>query len=239
MRSQAFSGPVASALAQIATGSDSVRLRMRIWTVLSGVDDPNLIAPLLVTLENDANDAVRIEAALRLIESFRDAPGVQEALEYAVENDASESVRKRIRFATLSEAEREQELRATILNTNASHRERSWALREFRFNDGEYRDLDSEIVVSMVDMARSADTARARYLVWINFTGTEDVYVVEALIEELEEASKDDMKSLAVRELGSFLDYPGVREALEQVAARDASLKIREMASQALDGPNR
>jgi hypothetical protein len=47
------------------------------------------------------------------------------------------------------------------------------------------------------------------------------------------------MKTLAVRELGRFLGYSGVREALERVAAQDASLKIREMARQALDGPDR
>jgi hypothetical protein len=47
------------------------------------------------------------------------------------------------------------------------------------------------------------------------------------------------MKALAVWELGRFLGYSGVREALERVAAQDASLKIREIARQALDGPDR
>lgn len=238
-RSQAFSGSVASALAQIATGSDNARLRLRIWTALSDVDDPNLISPLLVSLETDPNDAVRIEAALRLTETFRDAPGVQGALDYAVNNDPSEGVRKSIRFATLSEADQEQVLRATILDSSAPYNERVSALQKFQFNDGAYRDLGREIVVLMVDMARSADTPRARYRVWVNLTRTEDPYVVEPLIEELEAASSDDMKTLAVRVLGRFLDYPGVRGALEQVAARDASMKIRQMASEALDGPNR
>lgn len=238
-RSQAFSGPVASALAQIATHSVDASLRMRVWTALSGVDDPNLIAPLLFALENDAHPQVRGQAALRLIEGFRDAPGVREALEHAAQNDPSERVRKTIRFATLSESEQERELRATILNTSASYRERSSALRVFRFNDGARRELDSEIVVSMVDMARSADTPRARYRVWANLIKSEDPYVVEPLIEELEGVSNDDMNTLAVHELGRFLDYPGVREALEQVAADDASLKLRVMAREALDRVSR
>ena len=237
-RSQALSGPPASALAQIATRSVDPGLRIAVWNALTGVDDPNLITPLLFTLGNDTNDAVRIEAARRLIQSFRDAPVVQVALEYAAENDPSEQVRRRIRFETSSDAEQAQALRATVLDANASYGERLSALYEFHFSDGAFRDLDSEIVGSMVDMSRSADTPRARYRVWLHLTRTENTYVVEPLIEELEAASTDDMRTLAVRELGRFLDYPGVREALEQVAAQDESLKIREMASQALV-PNR
>jgi len=238
-RSQALSGPVASALAQIATYSDNARLRTTVWMALTGVDDPGLVAPLLSALANDVNGGVRIEAALRLAEGFRYSPGVLEAMEYAAETDPSERVRKRIRFATSSEEEQAQELRATILDTSASYNARWSALREFHINDGAYRELDGEIIVSMVDMARSAENSRVALSVWAHLTGTEEPHLVEPLIEELKADPGDDMKSLAVRELGRFLGYSGVQEALERVAAQDASLKIREMARQALDGPDR
>jgi hypothetical protein len=238
-RSQALSGPVASALAHIATYADDARLRMTVWGALTGVDDPGLVAPLLSALANDVSGGVRIEAALRLAEGFRDAPGVLEAMEYAAETDPSERVRNSIRFATSTEAEQAQELRATILDTSASYNARWSALREFHLNDGAYRELDGEIIISMVDMARSAENPRTAVSLWAHLTGTEEPHLMEPLIEELEADPDDDMKTLAVRELGRFLGYSGVREALERVAAQDASLKIREMARQALDGPDR
>ena len=113
------------------------------------------------------------------------------------------------------------------------------ALREFHLNDGAYRELDGEIIVSMVDMARSAESPHAALGVWAHLTGTEEPYLVEPLIEVLETDRGDDMKALAVWELGRFLGDSGVREALERVAAQEASSKIRTMARQALDGPNR
>ena len=238
-RSQALSGPVASALAQIATYSDDARLRMQVWRALTNVDDPGLVAPLLSALANDQSDGVRIEAARRLAEGFRDAPGVLEAIDYAAEVDPSERVRKSIRFATSSEEKQAQELRTTILDTSASFDARWSALREYHLNDGALRELDGEIIISMVEMARSTENPHYALGVWTHLIGTDEPHLVEPLIEELEADPGDDMKSLAVRELGRFLGYPGVREALERVAAQDASLKIRETARLALDGPDR
>lgn len=238
-RSEAFSGPVAVALAQIAMRANDSEVRSKIWWAMSEVGDPNLVQPLLYSLVNDLDEALRRQAAERLVESFLDEPDVRVSLEYAAKNDASEWVRSSIRFSMLSEAEQLHELTATVLDTTKTDRERSSALFELRYNEGRFRELDEEVIIAMTEMARSSTNPRIRDSVWSSLTGTGDAYVVEPLLEALATDQSEEMRDLAARELGGFLDHPGVREALAEVTVQDPSLVVRKTAEESLESVNR
>ncbi len=236
------SDAVVIAAAQIAMSSDASRVRAGVWREMAGVDDPYLVQPLLHSLANDIDEDVRRVAAETLLRGFLDEPDVRGALEYAAENDASEWVRNEIRLSMLSETERQEELRATVLDTTKTDRERSLALGNLwmgMFRNSNPEALSGEVVVAMVEMARTSNSPRIRSEVWSYLNGTSDPYLVQPLLDALANDSDERVRDAAAKGLTEFLAESGVHEALEQARVNDASPLVRKTVNEALETVNR
>ena len=201
---------VVIAAVQIAMSSDESRVRAGVWRELARVDDPYLVQPLLHALASDPAENVREKAAEALVRSFLDEPGVQDALEYAAESEASEWLRNEIHRSLLSETERQEESRATVLDTTKTDRERLSALGELWMGTAGLgrsnpEALSGEVVVAMVEMARSSDSPRIRSDVWSYLHGTSDPYLVQPLLDALANDSDERVRDVAARELTEFL----------------------------------
>jgi len=82
------------AMVELARAAASPRIRLQVWSSLSGSDDSYLVQPLLDTLANDPDEHVR-EIAASLLTKFSDYSGVGVALEEAQLYDNSPLVRTR------------------------------------------------------------------------------------------------------------------------------------------------
>jgi TolB-like protein len=238
-RSEALSGAVAIAAAQIAIDSNDSVIRAEVWRVMAGVGDPYLIQPLLHSLANDDAEVVRRQAAMTL-RDFLDEPGVQGALEYAGENDESEWVRSAIRFSMLSEAEQQKEFLMTALDTTNPEKERLSALFGLSYDAHlTRRTLSHEVIIAMVQLARISDSSRTRLRVWSSLKNTGDTYLVLPMTEVLATDQDEEVRATVARGLGEFLGYPGVREDIEEALQNDTSPLVRKAAEEALGSVNR
>lgn len=238
-RSEALSGAVAVAAAQIAIDANDPGIRAEVWRQMAGVGDPYLIQPLLYSLANDDSERVRKQAA-KTLKDFLDEPVVQDALEYAGENDASEWVRSEIRFSMLSEAEQQEEFLMTALDTTKTERERLLALTRLYY-DSRFtrRTLSDEVIIAMAQLARSSNSPRTRRHVWSHLGKTGDTYLVPPMAEALATDPDEEVRATVARGLGEFLGYPGVREDLEEALLNDTSPLVRKAAEEALGSVNR
>lgn len=91
--SDARSPAVVAEMIVIGEGSADARLRADAWRQISGVRDPQLVAPLIASLANDPDPTVREEAAETLGDFLPDG-NVKSALQYAMEHDVADRVRR-------------------------------------------------------------------------------------------------------------------------------------------------
>ncbi len=238
-RSEALSGAVAVAAAQIAIDANDSSVRAGVWRQMAGVGDPYLIQPLLYSLANDDSERVRRQAA-KTLRDFLDEPGVQDALEYAGENDTSEWLRSEIRFSMLSEEEQQEEFLMTALDTTKTERERLLALTRLHY-DARFtrRALSDDVIIAMAQLARSSDSPPTRLRVWSHLEKTGDTYLVPPMAEALATDPDEEVRATVARGLGEFLGYPGVREDLEEALLNDTSPLVRKAADEALGSVNR
>jgi HEAT repeat protein len=231
-RTEILGGYVAETIAQIALDAEDSIVRVRAWNGLTGLRDPGLICPLLASFANDKDVRVRKAAADRLVEGFLDEAEVKAALEFAVENDASEEVRNHIRFALSSDEEKQNELRAVALDSGKSDRERVVAigllLRDFQ-------GMDRDVTVAALEIARYSDSSFLKSYAWGFLSESRDPYLVEPYLELLATDPNEEVRETVASGLGKFLDYPGVREALD-AATHDSSIVIRHAATKSLQG---
>jgi TolB-like protein len=234
-RTEALGGYVAETLAQIAIDAEEPIVRFRAWHGLTGVRDLSLVRPLLAGLADDADVLVRKAAADRLMEGFPDELDVQAGLEFAVENDASEDVRNHIRFAFLSDQEQQEKLRAAALDSGKSDRERVVAIGQLSYVDGEFKELDHDIVVVALEISRHSDSSLLRSYAWGFLSDSRDLYLVEPYLELLATDPNEEVRETVALGLGEFLDRPGVRDALDK-ATSDSSIVVRRAAAESLQG---
>lgn len=97
----ALRGEIAQVAVQLAADSDDVGVRIRVWSTMAGVGDPQLVEPLLDALANDSHFDVRSRAARTLVD-FIDEPRVRDALDRARRNDSSARVREAARSSLYS-----------------------------------------------------------------------------------------------------------------------------------------
>jgi HEAT repeat protein len=67
-----------------------------VWHHLRGIDNPDLVSPLLHQLANDPDERAR-ESAASLLGEYLDYAGVRSALEEAALNETSRSARRAAR----------------------------------------------------------------------------------------------------------------------------------------------
>ncbi len=226
----ARSGAVAAAAVEMAMKSDHAR---QIWEYLKGVGDPYLIQPLLESLAYDSSPDVRREAA-KTLEDFIDEPGVREALEYAIAHDESQVVRDRAHFTLASEQERQAIITGIVLNTSLTDRERMAPLWEQRFANGDKLVLSDEAITALVDMAVSSDDPQTRGSVWYHLRGIDHPDLVRPLLNQLANDPNESVRVSAASLLGEYLDYSGVRSALEETTINETSRSVRRAARSSL-----
>ena len=114
---------------------------------------------------------------------------------------------------------------ANVLNAALSLAERADALgkipKEAR-NDA--------IVAAAVQIVASTDDPQLRNRIWWGMKGVGNPRLVQPLLQSLQHDADFNVRRAAAATLGDFLNEPGVKEALRNAQASDASDAVRETA---------
>jgi HEAT repeat protein len=201
-----------------------------------------MVAPLLNSLANDAEDRVRAQAALALA-SFAEQPLVKDALTSAAAEVPSEppkvsccdpTVRSAARLALRGGGDPVEAVRGTVLDESLTPPERLSLERP----DGDLMRLDelgAEAARTVFALGSSADDDDVRARAWQLLGYVNDPAFVPALLEDLGQHPAETVRAGAASGLTKHLGNPDVRAALERAQA-DSSLRVRQAAGFALDG---
>ena len=232
----ALSGEVAIAAAQLAIQSKDRKIKTLIWRTMGGVEDPNLVQPLIYSLANDTDERVRASAAAALAVHL-DQPGVRDALEVAQKDDADTGVRQAAYYSMLSIEGLQYEFSKTIMDDSFPDRERLTALfRLSQTNDDYPYPLDAELADTIAQFARTSTDAQTRRSAWIWLAQLAGRDVVDFLIEALTDEPNEVVRVSIVSSLSEFLDEPQVFATVKAAQLNDTSLLIRNTAESILRG---
>jgi len=118
------------------------------------------------------------------------------------------------------------EAQAMVLDASLSDSERLDALKKLPSRSEELR--SNAVVIAAVQIAMSSDESRVRAGIWRELAGVEDPYLVQPLLHSLANDPVENVRENAAEALvRSFLDEPGVRDALEYAAESEASEWLR------------
>ena len=244
-----FDSVVIATAVQIGSSSPDARARFAAWLHVHGVDDPNLLQPLLHALANDPDADVREAAALAL-NTFLDEPGVRDALLRAASEDPSYeptvvccliTVRETAEWASVATADLPAFARGKLLDDGLPARSRLLWLSGWS-PDGRFvflRDLGADAPGVVFDIGRSEPDPRVRQMAWKTLGGrAHDPAFVPVLLDDLRNHPDEYVRSSAATALSNYIDLPEVRAAFE-AARTDPSMAVRRVVAglAAGDGP--
>ena len=231
-----LTGEIAIAAAQLAIESDDPNVRITIWQIMVGVNDPNLVDALLHSLGNDVDARIRATAAAALA-VHKDTPRVREELDNAIEHDPDRRVRMAAQLAIASREEQRAILRLAVMDTELPGSERRAALSSlWVINHNEPVPVDTELAASMLALAKSSTDRRTRRLVWSSLGQMGGAAAVDPLIEALASEPDENMREVLVGAMSKLIDEPGIRDVLVKAQTDDGSPLVRAAAGCALQG---
>jgi hypothetical protein len=116
------------------------------------------------------------------------------------------------------------EAQAAVLNSALSDGERVYALYGLQDRTRPIPGaFNSAVVAAAAQIGVSSPDASARALAWVNLRHVDDPYLIQPLLQSLATDIDEDVRMQAALTLNTFLDEPGVREALLRAAAEDSS----------------
>lgn len=228
--------------------------RAQLWRALRGIGNPDLIDPLLASLQQDSEEA-RIAAAETLALDFNANPRVQAALESAADSDPDSLVRALARRGLSGEAAWQAHVAASLKDSALPASQRAEALLHVLYppdtirgipdgSPSSYRqtlqDLDDASVEALADVFPRAEQMRkspANNLLG-NFAGVHAQHpaVKKMLLTVLEQDTFALNRSvagevLAMRHAGDHR----VQQALTRAARSDPEARVRDYLRQVLD----
>lgn len=232
-----LAGSPALTAAQLARESDDEYVRYMTWNLLSQVDDPALIGPLLQTLTTDASGLVRTQA-VRNLKYFLDEPGVRQALEAAGDADPFDFARNEVQLVLLSGDHLRDYLHGLVLDRTKPEIWRTRAFNEFATEYTLSSPTGHELVAAMAEIGRNSDDGRIREHIWGQLTlrAPRDEHraillqIREALIDSARLDSNERVRDSALRQLKSLIGEPDVLATIEQALANDPSPLVRRTA---------
>jgi TolB-like protein/HEAT repeat protein len=232
----ALSGEVAATAAQLATQSHDPNVKVFIWKTLTGVNDQNLVQPLIYSLTHDSQARVRAAAAAALA-AYSDQPVVRDALEAAENGDPNVDVQQAAYYAMLSIESLRREFSKIVLDSSLPEAERRTALfRLVQINRDYPIPLDQDLVETIADFATTSKDAQTRRSAWfmlVQLGGSEAVsHLIDALTEEPSEVVRERIVSL----LSKSLDEPDVLDAIKYAHSNDTSPLVRNTSERVLQG---
>lgn len=111
-----------------------------------------------------------------------------------------------------------EEAKAVVLNTALSERERTEAL--WKIDSSAF---DKEVVGAAAQIGTKSANADVRGSVWAVLRGVDDQSLIQPLLQALANDPDASVRMQAALTLNTFLDRPGVHEALQRAAAEDPS----------------
>jgi len=114
--------------------------------------------------------------------------------------------------------------RVTVLDASRADRERAAALQKLMGNGppGQRSSFDKEVVAAAAGIARRSEDAQVRNAIWGLLRDVDDASLVQPLLQALVHDADPKVRYQVALDLHTFLDQPGVREALLRAAAEDA-----------------
>jgi HEAT repeat protein len=140
------------------------------------------------------------------------------------------------------------EARRALLNASLSEAERMQALINLRLNglsqDGNQSGgvFDGDVVAAAVQLGSKSADASIRGSMWASLRQVDDPQLIQPLLHALANDPDASVRMQAALSLNTFLDRPGVREALQRAAVEDPAgaptvicciLTVREAAERA------
>ncbi len=228
--------------------------RAQLWRALRGIGDPELVDPLLTSLQQDSGEA-RIAAAETLAVDFSGNPRVLAALESTAISDPDALVRALARRGVSGEGAWQAYVESSLKDSTLPASRRIEALLHELYppdtingipdgSPASYRqilqDLDDASVAALAEVFPKAEQLRkwpGNNLIG-NFAGAHSQHpaVKQMLLTVLAQDSRAPNRSvagemLAVRHAGD----PQVRQALTRAASTDQDASVRDYLRQVLD----
>lgn len=119
-----------------------------------------------------------------------------------------------------------EEARSKVLDNSLPEQKRVealWGFQEYRMLSRSLarRPLDSEVIAAAARIATSSADPSVRESIWAALRGVRDRQIIQPLMKALASDSEAGIRMQAAFSLRTFLDEPGVREALLRAAAED------------------
>jgi hypothetical protein len=233
-------GPVVDAVIEMAVGATNWEQRARIWRLMQGSMDPNLIQPLVDAL---LYDLVRLEAA-KALETFADNSTVRAALDQAGNFDSSSKVSLQARWSSLSDSGRRDYVVASLLDASLPDAERleplvfGFDVARNPFQEPQQGPVSegraASALIGIIDRTEDAEL-RSRLIPQLR--GIDQPDVITFLIERLSSDPDQVVRGVTAETLTDLREDPRVKTALENAQTGDSSPVIRRIAGRVLGGP--
>jgi hypothetical protein len=217
--------------------------RARVWQLLRGTKNANLVQPLLDAFRDEADDNVRLEAARTLAADFADEGSVRAMLEQAAYLDDSAEVRLEATWAIRDAEGRNRYVGDALLDGSMSDAERLAPLvfaldRGTGAGDGtaEYaQGVDDAAAAALIEILRRTAAPARKSLLLTQLSRVEHPALTRFFADVLRDDSNEQIRFAAAMALRQHLDEPSVRAALQRARGYDESPRVREAATRVLE----
>jgi hypothetical protein len=244
---------IRGAIALAGSGANAAQ-RAQIWRIMRGVRSADLVQPLIVAAQDDADAGVRQEAIVSLAEGFGGDARIREKLQSIANEDASSLNRALAQRSLSGEPYWRDYISSSLKDANRSDAERTEAFMYHAFlkgreiGSGSYANadvvrsvLDDDAIVALADLLPRVFAANPRdagrnFQVLYQIASIVDHPAIDRMVLDNLESGRDSSAWLSIsagmarRRHGD----PRLRAALEKYTATDTSPMLRRSAEAAL-----
>ncbi len=239
---------VQGAIKLVADARDPA-LRAQIWYTLRGVRDPELVGPLVASLQQDPDGEVRLQVLGILAADFADDARTRSAFEIAAREETRPLVRALAQRNLSGDATWKQYMVSSLKDTNRPIAERVEAFMYYMYKPGpggisftaggdEKKLLDQEVVQALAQALPQAIALPTVKMVVGQLTYDLDrvdkQLTINLLLDSLEKSTEPAARTAFVSLLSRRNGDARVRAALEKISSSDEDPKLREMAASAV-----
>lgn len=236
---------IVRAAIDVAAAATDPSLRAAVWHTMSGVRSPELVQPLIDSLQVDPARQVRVEVASTLAAGFSADPRVRAALEAAAVQDSSPLVRALAQRGLTGDAAWNKYVVATLEDTSLPPAQRIEALFHTVNQPGS---LPTDLRQVLDDDAAVRALAQVLPKAWNSLPGMgttvllsrlgslDHPAITAMLLDSLSKSDEPAIRRVLVSQLATRCGDSRVRAALARISTGDADPELRQTAAKALGG---
>ncbi|MEO8313483.1 MAG: HEAT repeat domain-containing protein [Pseudomonadota bacterium] len=236
----------------LATATPDPAIRAQVWRAMRSSRNPELVKPLIASLQKDLDSEVRLQAVATLQEDFANDPAARAALESVAQEESRPLVRALAQRALSGDAAWTAYVFSTLKDSRRSDTERLEAFMYHMYPPGRtpgsfnssnrisqsQQLLDDEAIASLAYLLPKAATSTqfkgpARFMI-NDLSRLKQAGVTSVLLSILEQTDDPDVKYSIVGQMGQRSSEPAVQAAMKKISVEDQDPQLRSMAAKVL-----